>query len=158
MDALATLLEQAGPGVLRQPVDMQARMQPAQFAGDGNVAAAVPEADRRGKVEHLLLPRRAADRRLGRAEAQPAVEKVVDQSVALGGNAAERIVATISNGHELGAGELGHELAARMGLDLVVVAMDRQHRTADLAIHRLADVDRSHRGALFHWLDEPRTV
>ena len=34
-------------------------------------------------------------------------------------------------------------LRARIGLDLVVVAVDHQQRAADLAIHRLADVERA---------------
>ena len=44
---------------------------------------------------------------------------------------------------ELGAAHLGvRGLRAPMGLDLVVVAVDEQHRAADLAVHRLADVER----------------
>ena len=40
---------------VRQPVDDEVRMQFAQLAGDGEVAASVAEADRRGKIERALL-------------------------------------------------------------------------------------------------------
>src|SRR5258708_36342112 len=56
--------------------------------------------------------------------------------------AAERIVATVGDGLELAAAELGYKFAALMGLDLVVVAVDHQYGTVDLAIHRLGDVER----------------
>ena len=154
MDALAVGREQACHGILRQPVDLQAGTELAQFAGDGDVAAPVAEADGRGQIERLLLARGAAclrpGRGPGRGDAQPAIEKVVDQGVALGGIAAERIVAAARDGYELAAGELGDELAAGMELDLVVVAMDRQYRTADLAVHRLGDVEFRQDGPRFH--------
>ncbi len=44
-------------------------------------------------------------------------------------------------GHQLGIGEFGHRLAARIGLQPVVVTVDHQHRTADLAVHRLAEIE-----------------
>ncbi len=45
-----------------------------------------------------------------------------------------------------------------MGLDLVVVAMDCQHRTADPAIHQLGDIERRHDGARFNCLDQHRAI
>ena len=89
MDALAAGLEQARHRVLRQPVDLQVGMQLAQLARDGDVAAPVPEADRRGEIERLLGLAPPASRRLARArDAELAIEEVVDQRVALGRKAA----------------------------------------------------------------------
>ena len=58
MDALASRFEQPRHRVLRQPVDLQAGMELAQLAGDGDVAPAMAEADRRREIEHLLRRRR----------------------------------------------------------------------------------------------------
>ena len=63
---------------------------------------------------------------LRRGNAEPAVEEIDDQGVALCREAAERIVAAIRNSHQLGAGQLGDELCARHRVDLIVVAMDNQ--------------------------------
>ena len=114
VDALAVGLEQARHGILRQPVDLQVGMQLAQLAGDGDVAPAMAEADRRGEIERAFFAAAARlVRAAGRGDAKPPVEEVVDQRVALGGIAAERIVAAARDGDELAAGQLGHQLAAR---------------------------------------------
>ena len=47
-------------------------------------------------------------------------------------------------------------LRARIGLDLVVVAVDHQQRAADLAIHRLADIERRRDRPRLHGLDQHR--
>ena len=61
MDGLAVGHQQARHRILRQPVDLEAGMELAQFLRDGDVAAAVAEADRRGEIERaLLLSSRAA--------------------------------------------------------------------------------------------------
>ena len=64
MDALAAGIEQARHRILRQPVDLQVGVKLAQFAGDGDVAAAVAEADRRGQIERALGLLGPARRRL----------------------------------------------------------------------------------------------
>ena len=142
MDALAAGVEQPCHRVLRQPVDLQIGVQLAQLARDGDVAPAVPQADRRGEVERLLcLARGRRPLLAGRRNAEPAIEEIVDQIVALGRKASERIVPAARNGEQLRSRQLGHHLGARMGLDLVVVAVDQQQWAADLAIHALAHVE-----------------
>ena len=93
---------------------------------------------RRDRVRFLVFAFRA--RRSGR-RCEPAIEEVGDQRIALGGKAAERIVAAACNRHELGAGQVRDGLRARMGLNTVIVAVDDQQGAADLAIHRLADIE-----------------
>ena len=56
MDALAAGLEDAGHGILGQPVDLEVGMEPPQLVGDRDVAPRVPEPDRRGDVEGALRP------------------------------------------------------------------------------------------------------
>ena len=57
--------------------------------------------------------------------------------------------------HQLGMrDQLGHGLGPPMGLDLVVVAVQQQHRTTDLAIHRLADIERRRDSPRFHRLGQ----
>src|SRR5882724_1804744 len=45
MDALTAGQEQARHGVLRQPINLQVRMQPSQLSGDSDISAPVPETD-----------------------------------------------------------------------------------------------------------------
>ena len=59
----------------------------------------------------------------------------------LAGKASQRTVAAAGKGYQFGIGGFGHGLAAGIGLQLIVVTMDHQHRTADLAVHRLADIE-----------------
>jgi hypothetical protein len=47
MDPLATRLQDGGHGMLREPVDLEVGVQCAQLVGDRDVAARVPETDRR---------------------------------------------------------------------------------------------------------------
>jgi hypothetical protein len=133
-----------------------------QFAGDGDVAPAVAEPDRRGEIECALLaggtPRRGLGHGPRRSEAEPALEEVVDQGVALGGIAAERIVADTFHSDELAAGQLGDQLAAAVGLDLVVVAVHDQHRATDAPVHRLADIERGRNGSRLDRLHQHRPV
>ena len=85
MDALAAGFQQARHGVLRQPVDLEIRMQLAQLAGDGDVAPPMAEADRRGEIERRSSRlARGAAAACRRGDAEPAVEEIVDQRVALG--------------------------------------------------------------------------
>jgi hypothetical protein len=100
------------------------------------------EADRRRQVERFFglshLPRPLFRNR----NAEPSIEEIDDQGIALGRNATERIVAASRNSHQLCVGNLRYCLRTPIGLDLIVVAVDHQHGTADLAIHRLADIER----------------
>ena len=110
VDALAMRLQQPRDWVLRQPVHLQLRMQPAQLPRDGDVAAPMAEPDRRGDVERPLRwprPRRAPSRR---RDAKPAVHEVDDQRVALRGIAAERVVAAAGDGDELRPRRRRHRL------------------------------------------------
>src|SRR3954464_1895705 len=101
------------------------------------------EADRGRKIERALLVCRAWQRRTrGRGNAQPPIDKVVDQGVGLCRIAPERIVSAAFDRDELRAAHLGvGGLRARVRLDLVAVAVDEQYRAAYLAVHLLADVE-----------------
>ena len=134
-------------------------MQLAQLARDGDVAAPVPEADRRGEIERLLgLARRSGRLLAGRGNAEPAIEEIVDQRrctwPGMRPSGLWPPPAMVTSSAPV---MLGHGLRARIGLDLVVVAMDHQQRAADLAIHRLADVERRRDRACLHRLDQHGT-
>src|SRR5262249_53593836 len=103
------------------------------------------ESDRRRQIERALgsLLRRDCLRPGGQAELS--VEKFRDQDVALCRNAPERIVTASLDGHELRAGQLGHDLSASVRLYAIVITVYHQKRAFDLAIHRLADVKRRSR-------------
>ena len=60
MDALAAGAQHRRDRVLRQPVDLEIGMQPAQLVGDRHVAARMAEPDRRGDVERALAARPSA--------------------------------------------------------------------------------------------------
>ena len=57
MDPLAPLLQHRRDGTLREPVDLQIRVELAKLVGDGHVALRMPETDRRRDVERALTPR-----------------------------------------------------------------------------------------------------
>src|SRR5580658_6996209 len=60
MNALATCLEDGSHWMLRQPVDLEVGMEPAQFVSDGGVTLGVTETDGRGYVQRALAaPRRS---------------------------------------------------------------------------------------------------
>src|SRR5712664_1551174 len=122
MDSLAAGFQQSCHGILRQPVDLQVRVQLAQLARDGDVAAPVPEPERGGEIEYSLgFPRRSVRSPCRGGDAELAIEEIDDQSVDLCRKTTERIVAAAFNGHQLGPGDdLGHRLCARITLDLVV--------------------------------------
>ena len=61
MDPLAACGQHRGHRMLRQPIDFETRMQPAQLVGNGHVALGVPQPDRRGDEEGALFSRPAAD-------------------------------------------------------------------------------------------------
>src|SRR6187402_3563052 len=76
MDTLASRFEQPRHRVLRQPVDLHAKMEFAQLAGDGDVAPSMAEADRRREIEHLLRCRPAARPPAWRGDRQAPIEEV----------------------------------------------------------------------------------
>jgi hypothetical protein len=55
---LTGALEEVGDRRLRQPLDLQPRVLGAELVGDGQVAAYVSQADRRGEEERPLRPER----------------------------------------------------------------------------------------------------
>src|SRR5437660_321102 len=60
MNPLAPSLEQLGHRMLRQPVDLQVRLQFSQLIGDGNVALRMAEANRRRDVQRSPTARHRA--------------------------------------------------------------------------------------------------
>ena len=56
VNAFVVCFQHGGDRVLRQPVDLEIRLEPAQFLRDGDVALGMAEADRRGDVERALGP------------------------------------------------------------------------------------------------------
>lgn len=154
MKALARGVEQARDGILCQPVDLQSGLQQTQLAGDGDVAATVPQANRRREIECLLAAPRRCCLAFGRSGRKSALQKVGNERVGLGRNATERIVTAPADGHEFCARDRSHGLRAGIGLNAIVVAMDHQNGTANLAIHRLADVEGRHDRASFHRLGQ----
>ncbi len=143
MDALAVGLEQARHRVLRQPVDLQVGMQLAQFARDGDVAAAVPEADGGGEIERLLgFARRLGLPSSGAGMPSLRSRKSMIRALHLAGKRPSGLWPPPGMVTSSAPVSSATSLRARIGLDLVVVAVDHQHRAADLAIHRLADVER----------------
>ena len=71
VDALALALEHPGDRVLGEPVDLQVRLQPAQLAGDRDVALRVAEPDRRGDVERARAAVGPVDGRVARRALPP---------------------------------------------------------------------------------------
>src|SRR6185295_19571732 len=134
MDMFVVGFEQACDRVLCQPVHFQVRMALSQLARDGDVATAMAEADRGRKIESALLACRAWRRRTrGRGNAQPPIDKIVDQGVRLRWIAPERVMSAAFDRDEFRAAYLGvGGLRARVRLDLVVVAVDEQDRAAYL--------------------------
>ena len=115
-------LERRRDRVLREPVDLEVGVQPAQLAGDGDVAPGVAEADRRGQVERAL----AAGR--GRASsvrgAAPRRGEVAQQQVDPHRVARVRAVAGALEHDELAAGHARRAAARASGRDGVIVAVD----------------------------------
>ena len=106
MNAFAARFEQARDGILRQPIDLQVRMQLAQLTRDRDVAAPVPEPDRGREIENFFGPGCPRARQPARGgDAKPAVEEVDDQRVGFCRKAAERVVPTARDGCQLRAGD-----------------------------------------------------
>ena len=133
VDPLAVRLEHLGDRVLSEPVDLEIGAEPAQFLGDGDVAAGVAEADRRGDVQRPPAPgqgpRPAARRRSG-------ADEIAQQQVHLDRVAAGRNVAGAFECHELAAGGRRERRTLRERPDLVPVAMNHERRAPDSCAHR----------------------
>ena len=56
MDPLAPRGQHRSDRVLRQPIDFEIRMEPAELVGNRDVALGVPQPDRRGDIEGTLFP------------------------------------------------------------------------------------------------------
>src|SRR5450755_1614300 len=95
MDPLSLDAEERGNRMLGQPVDLQARTQPAQLFGDGLVPAGVAQPDRGGNVQDALRATPAAypAPRLIRRVASEGVNELADEQVDLDGVAGMRRMA-----------------------------------------------------------------
>ncbi len=78
---LARRLEHARHRVLRQPLDVEVGAQPAQFAGDREVALGVAEADRARHVERSRPVARARAHKASLGRLLAAAEEVAQQQV-----------------------------------------------------------------------------
>jgi hypothetical protein len=126
VDALAFAGEHAGDGILRQPVDLDAGHQLAQLARDRHVALGVAEADRRRDVEDTL-PVRRAPRYRGRHHA---VEELAQREVHRDGLSRLHEVPRAFEGDQRATGDAGESLAVGVRRDVVVAAVDDEHRAA----------------------------
>src|SRR5450755_5154376 len=95
MDPLSRDAEEGGNRMLGQPVDLQARTQPAQLFGNGLVPAGVTQPDRGGNVQDALraTPAAAPAPRLNRRAAPERVNELADEEVDLDGVAGMRRMA-----------------------------------------------------------------
>ena len=126
MHGLAGRVERRRHGVLREPFDLDVRVQPTQLAGDGDVAPRVAEPDRRRQVERALRPPAPARpaRRRGRRRGE-----VAQQEVDADGIARVRAVPGALHRNERPAGHVRELLADDRGPDRVVGAVDDEHGT-----------------------------
>ena len=136
---LAGLVQQTGDRVLGEPVDLHVRVELTQRAGDGDVTPGMAQADRRAQVEHpLAAPVPTAPRPPPRAGGGgDARDELADQHVHPDGIARQRDVAAALEEHELATGPGDDLLAAVDRDDVVVVAVDGQHRAGDPGAPRL---------------------
>jgi hypothetical protein len=139
MDPLALGFEHGGHRVLREPVDLEVRVERAELLRDRHVAPGVPEPDRRRDVERPALPvqRPRPGLHLRRGRHHP-VGEVLEEAVHLDGVARLRKMPGAVEGDERPAGQLGHGLGAGAGLADVEVAVEHEHGAA----HSPADVAR----------------
>ena len=160
VDALAVGFEQPRHRVLRQPVHLQVGVQLAQLARDGDVAAAVAEADRRRQIERLSWPAtRVSLQRAALAGAgMPSLRsrKSLIRSLHLAGKRPSGLCPPPGMVTSSAPVSSATACAAGVGLDAVVVAVDHQHGAADLAIHGFADVERRRNRPRLHGLGQHR--
>ena len=150
MDALARGLEDARDGILREPVDRQPGVEPAELLHDREVAPGVAEADRRGDVERPLRPGDCATPGLWLLRAAPArIREVGEEQVEPDRVARVRAVSGSFHRDEPAAGRGREGGAAVGGNEGVLVALDHEHGAADaghqLVRGRLVESGRPHR-------------
>ena len=124
--------------MLGQPVHLQARAEGAQLVGDGQVAAGVAQADRRGHEEHPFRPvqRPGPDAPGGPGRAEPPGE-LPDRPVDDHRLARLRHVPRPFQDQQVTAGERGDPFAEFPWQAAVFVPVDGQHGAAHPAQQRL---------------------
>ena len=138
MDPLTLALEHPGDRVLRQPIDFEIGMEPAQLFGDRHVALGVAEPDRRADVQGApaaaatAAPPGAVARSHPLADRLRALGEIAQQQVDLHGVASLGNVARALEAHEGAAGQLGERGAGVVGANGVVASVDHQGRATDL--------------------------
>ena len=140
VDDLAARLEQRRERRLGEPLDPQAGNLPAQLAGDGDVPPGMAQpdggADQQGARRLTGTPSRRARRTIA--------HELADQPVHPNRVPRRRDVTRAGELHVAGAGQLGQREPARERLAVVQVALDDQHRAADLPADRLNRFFRVH--------------
>jgi hypothetical protein len=120
VDPLTTRLEHRRDGVLREPVELEIRVQLHQLVGDRHVALGMPEADRRRDEQGPLGPRPAADPPARAAGS----DEVAQQEIHLDRVAGLRDVAGALERHKLSGGRPRELLTAPVRTDRVLVTVD----------------------------------
>ncbi len=131
MHTLPGRLEHLRDRVLREPDDLEVRLQLPQLAGDREVTLRVSEPDRAGDVERARMTpsHRPLDRALLRALAF--AEKLAQEQIDLDRVAHVRRVCRPFERDERAAGRLRERRAACVRRLLVLVPVDDEHGTAD---------------------------
>ena len=129
VDPLALGLEHCGDRMLREPVDLEIGMQLPQLLRDRDVAACVPEPDRRGDVERApAAAERPRPRLHFRGRRDDLVGEVLEQAVHFHGLARRRHVARALERDERPARELRDRERTLARLAVVQLAVDDEHR------------------------------
>ena len=147
MDPLPLRLEHRRHRMLGEPVDLEVRVQFPQLLGDRDVAAGVPEPDRRRDVERapsaaerprprLHLRRRRDDR----------LPELAHEPVHLDRMARLRQVPGALERHERPARQLGHRGRPLARLAVVEVAVDHEHGAAHTLQRSRASASLAHGG------------
>ena len=135
MDPLTPLLEHRRHRMLREPVDLELGMQPAQLVGDRSVSLRVTEPDRRRDIQGSLAAGFAAHpaRRPRRGETKSRSSRLT-----LTGSRACGKVTRAFEHDELAARQLGETCTRGAGTDRVLASVDHEHGTVD-AGEKIAD-------------------
>ena len=134
---LAGGLQHPGHRVLGQPVDLQVRLALPQLAGDGQVATGVAEPDGRREVQGSPGTTSGRHPRAGGGPAVHLVGELLDQVVGAHRLAPLRAVAAAVDEHQRPAGQLGESPPDRCWADLVLRAVDDEHRAPHLRAERI---------------------
>ncbi len=128
VDPLPARAEHRGDRVLREPVDLQVRMQRPQLVGDREVAARVAQPDGRRDEERAPAPAPRPAPPAGRGRGWR--DQVAQEQVDLHGIAGDREVPRALERDQRPAGRGGQGGALSVRPDPVVVAVDHQGRAA----------------------------